>query len=304
VSVNAGKDCQNDPEFLALRSCSEASCDACQQGTTNPVCDLPDPIASGGSCVTLGSNGFNCNPITNQGCSDSQACRFSNQNGGTFFCSSLGNAQATCEGCNQANPCEAGNICSNGVCQAYCCDDSDCNGGVCNKQTFAGGKGVVGICKTKVFAGTDPCEEDIHEPNNTADTAADLGQVDDCSFNSVLVAEGALSEASDRDWYRLDFEDTIQCELNPTFQFTQGNGVRVCAYFKCKNGPTVAGQQVSCNGGDSASTTPFGPGCCSTDGNLTPNLNCQGDEESADVRVLVDVVDSNACIPYKLRYGF
>jgi hypothetical protein len=302
-----GKNCANDAEFKALQACSEASCKAeCFQGNGGPpVCSVTKPVASGGSCVTTGSNGFNCNPVNNSGCSSAgTACDINNNNNG-FTCYGGSNTQNLCGACGQNNYCQPGFTCLQGQCQAYCCDDGDCNGGICDKQKVAGaGKGVVGICSEPLFSGVDLCKADPHEPNNSAGAAKVLAPQDDCSFQNNLVITGSLSPSGDQDWFRADFVDTNQCPLEPIFRFQGNAGIRVCAYFKCKNGATTAGQQVQCSNSDTPSNNSFGPGCCTSDGNLTPQLNCTGDDDSAEVLVRVDTNGSNACLPYRIRYGY
>jgi hypothetical protein len=302
-----GKDCTNDAEVKALRACSEASCKAeCVQGNGGPpVCSVSKPVASGGACVTTGSNGFNCNPITGGGCFGGGSACDINESGTGFVCYGSGNTQNLCAACGSGgNFCQSGFTCIQGQCQAYCCNDGDCNGGLCDKQKIPGaGKGVVGICSEPLFSGVDLCTADLHEANNTANTAKVLAPQDDCSFQKNLVITGALSPSGDQDWFRADFVDTQQCPLEPIFRFQGNAGLQVCAYFKCKNGPTNAGQQVQCSQSDSPSGNSFGPGCCTTDGNLTPQLNCTGEDDSAEVLVRVDS-SSNACLPYRIRYGY
>ncbi|MDW8250447.1 MAG: hypothetical protein RMJ98_14215 [Myxococcales bacterium] len=208
-------------------------------------------------------------------------------------------------GQNDSNYCQSGFTCIQGQCQAYCCDDGDCNGGICDKQKILGpGKGVVGICSEPLFSGVDLCKADLHEPNNGLQEVKVLASQDDCSFQDNLVITRALASSSDQDFFRADFLDTNQCPLGPTFRFQGNSGIRVCAYFKCKNGMTTAGQQVQCNGGDAPSSNPFGPGCCTSDGNLTPELSCTGSNDSAEVLVRIDTTMSGACLPYRIRYGY
>jgi hypothetical protein len=136
-----GPSCQppGPPEAWAFINCEKASCSGvCPPPFGGPVmkaaCEAPLPPPSLGSCVTIGSPGIGCNPVTNGGCIDGAACDASD---GGYACYADGNVGGTCELCGYGNPldfCVGGHHCA-GVCARYCCSDADCGSrGHCDRK--------------------------------------------------------------------------------------------------------------------------------------------------------------------------
>jgi hypothetical protein len=107
-------------------------------------CTVPSGNPSGGTCVTTGpvndaGSGVECNPVTNAGCTGSDACDTNLDNGGNvigFVCFSPTGAAFTdalcnmCDDSTDALSCPAGQTCF-GFCARYCCTDADCGSGHC-----------------------------------------------------------------------------------------------------------------------------------------------------------------------------
>ena len=117
------------------------------------ACNAPAVAPSNGACAldNMGNLMFLCNPVTNDGCPDTQSCDVS---GFTNFECYQGNTAGICEACNQGAP--SGPFCQTGLtcyapdpnepqgagtlteCARYCCDDTDCDGATCVKSTADG----------------------------------------------------------------------------------------------------------------------------------------------------------------------
>lgn len=119
---------------------------------TGDACNPPEEPPSMGSCALDGAGNlaFLCNPVTNDGCGDSESCDVS---GFTDFICYSDNTAPLCGACDQSN--ENGPFCQKGgtcyapdpnepqgagtltQCARYCCNDADCGGANCTK-TFMG----------------------------------------------------------------------------------------------------------------------------------------------------------------------
>jgi hypothetical protein len=132
--------------FYALGSCAQESCaEACSTGPDfEPVCtNVPATAPSVGSCVTLGGTN-ECNPVTNEGCTEAGYACDLNQAGDGFVCYEPPNTQALCQMCG-ANEgwCAPGHTCA-GSCVRYCCTSDDCGpDGACDLEIL---DGVIGLC--------------------------------------------------------------------------------------------------------------------------------------------------------------
>ncbi len=98
------------------------------------------PVAPGpGDCVTVGTEFFACNPITNSGCGAGEAC---DEVGGKWQCVPGPHGHAICEPCTSAS-CKAGSTCDPTLgCIKYCCSNADCTPGVCQSYMGLGGLGT------------------------------------------------------------------------------------------------------------------------------------------------------------------
>lgn len=106
---------------------------------------LCKPIKLPAGCLLDPSFVALCNPVTNQGCGAAEACDFA---GGGFKCYAEGNigvAGAACEP-SKLEYCIAGSTCdaTSGMCQKFCCQDSDCAAGGC--VAFDDSLGTLGLC--------------------------------------------------------------------------------------------------------------------------------------------------------------
>ncbi len=99
---------------------------------------------------------YGCNPLTNDGCGEGQAC---DANYGTFRfqCFDGPNEVDLCDACGQADGfCAPGSTCLAGDCARFCCDDGDCGpDGVCDHDPLVDfGAGEVGLCLRAPAMGT------------------------------------------------------------------------------------------------------------------------------------------------------
>ena len=137
--------CNTNAQLGAINECAGALCpDECGGGGgAEPSCDAPATSPSMGSCVTI-AGGNECNPITNEGCTDPGAACDASEAG--FTCYPDGNVQALCDECGVTGSdyCMAGMTCV-GKCARYCCEDTDCGTGKCTKGVFA--DAAVGFCE-------------------------------------------------------------------------------------------------------------------------------------------------------------
>jgi hypothetical protein len=147
--------CLSAKPALALYGCLLQGCnDACSEGAPGPVCDLPAEAPSGGACAPSGE-AVACNPVTNEGCDEGEACDF---DAAGFRCFPGPNDVSGCEPCGpEVGFCRAGFSCLpsvtlgtagvevRGACARQCCDDGDCGAGVCGAYVEAGGA-KVGVC--------------------------------------------------------------------------------------------------------------------------------------------------------------
>ncbi len=128
---------------------------------TEPACDAPLVAPSLGACALENGSlpgAFACNPVTNEGCNDNEACDVAGMTG--FDCYA-GNTADLCEPCDQQA--SAGPFCTEGTtcfrpdgsgtlpsCARYCCDDGDCGGATCVKTSAGNAWFVqapdVGVC--------------------------------------------------------------------------------------------------------------------------------------------------------------
>ncbi len=152
---------------------------------------------------------------------------------------------------------------------------------------------------------------DEHEPNETPDAAWYLGTLDECSANS-RAASGVLASPDDVDWIRARGTDTVSlCTVDPELTTESGGAeVRSCLFIKCDRGTTTHNNDVTCLGAAADQVDPALPGyagCCTTgkDPNVRASLDCDGTNDSADLRVRVDsLAEAAACVDYRVALEF
>ncbi len=109
--------------------------------------------ASSTFATTVGVGGapptFGCNPLTNQGCDEGETCD-AEHGELAFVCYAGESTLAICASCGpDKGYCKAGATCFQGLCQKYCCTDSDCSSAArCDKGILSSfGMGEVGVCR-------------------------------------------------------------------------------------------------------------------------------------------------------------
>ncbi len=101
-------------------------------------------VGAGGAPAT-----FSCNPVTNEGCSATEACDTDYEHL-AFVCYSGDASLALCTPCGPAKAyCKSGSSCVGGLCLKYCCTDADCGtGATCDTKMLPKfGSGQVGLCR-------------------------------------------------------------------------------------------------------------------------------------------------------------
>lgn len=180
----------------------------------------------------------------------------------------------TCPPGSEGCPCEVGAACDDGL--------------MCNVRS--------GECIGEVA-----CEEPEGEPNETEDSAVDLGEIncgDDPSTTS-----GALSGV-DLDMFAVHGVDGFTCFSDPEIVVTADVPLRACVFFECDNGTA----SVDCPGNNEEATSPAGhPGCCGMSGAELSSHDCAGNfgnPDSGTIYARVSQGEDRVCTPYDLEYSF
>lgn len=152
--VYAGCTVEEAPPTNDDDATTQASAGSVQPSTssTGPASSVASSSSGSGSYVT-----YECNPVTNEGCSAGAACDVEVNNMAMtykFVCYGPPNENEVCEECgsNDLGWCQGGMTCitvgDEGACSKFCCDDGDCGDyGTCDKSVFTNfGSGEVGIC--------------------------------------------------------------------------------------------------------------------------------------------------------------
>ena len=208
----------------------------------------------------------------------------------------------------------AGPACADGDAISCTCPDGDAATQRCDDGAFGpcgpcgpsgpassssgqGGAGGAGGAGGTGGSGGDDCDDyGDGEPNEAESSAYDVGDLDDCDTDGLLVA-AVVAGASDADWYRYDGSDTFGCSVDPHRALaTDGIGLRLCKFIDCNDGD--AG--FDCPGGTTFESSPDGhPGCCGTEA-FALDPNCDGWSDDATVFVRVDSQGADVCAPYTL----
>lgn len=108
----------------------------------DPVCEPFEP-ASDGSCVTVGSGGYACNPVTNEGCDEAAGEACDRVNNAEYACITGAHDQDLCAACTETG-CKPGSTClgEDVGCARYCCTDEECMPGFCDVFGLVAGPGV------------------------------------------------------------------------------------------------------------------------------------------------------------------
>lgn len=155
---------------------------------------------------------------------------------------------------------------------------------------------LVGQCRD--CPSHDPCVDDGPEPNNSQGSATQLGQITDKDGDGGTVC-GVLGSVDDVDWFVFGGEDVPLGVVDPTRTLIATAGARLCVYAHCESGGTSVGCFL-----DTPDTAPGGDkGCCGV-GTVSPNINCDGLDDSATVWIKVEHTNGLACEEYQLDYHF
>jgi hypothetical protein len=250
-------------------------------GATNGslTCQICDPQAS--------TSNFSINAGT---CLINNTCYTSNQTNGSNVCQRCVPTTSKTQFTNSpaSTVCQAGDTCYN---------DAHCASGSCPARTFI---------------------QDGNEINDTYVNATFTRTSNECDDQGAT-GSGVLSGSGDDDWFRVNFtENTTFCAVDPYITAnTNGATAELCVYTKCSSG---VNDGVDCQDGSSSSSALAGSGyvgCCKTGINpgFHPSHDCKqpcsgflcidGDDDSADVRVLVQNLSSTAaCGSYSWSMHF
>ncbi len=128
--------------FVGAGGADGGATDAGHDAAPPPIeCNVDAPLGTG-ACITVGSAGFGCNPITNEGCNAGagEACDLTAN--GNFECVNGAHNLGACAPCSTGQ-CQAGMTCEiTPSCTKFCCDDTDCGQGICARPVNATGPGV------------------------------------------------------------------------------------------------------------------------------------------------------------------
>jgi hypothetical protein len=171
------------------------------------------------------------------------------------------------------------------------CDDGDCDTGLeCSEDD---------ICEP--IPACSELEEES-EPNDDEDSAPDGGDLGD-SNPTFQEVEGVLDGETQEDWYNWHCNDTPIGQFEMNHEIEAEEIVRVCMYLDCDNGndPTL-----DCPEDSVADTSPGGRlGCCTTETELSVvdfSCNDDGDDDSAEVYVVVADAPEDSCLAYTLGF--
>ncbi|MEO8877779.1 MAG: hypothetical protein ABI461_19455, partial [Polyangiaceae bacterium] len=157
---------------------------------------------------------------------------------------------------------------------------------------------------------TAPCVRDADEPNDTLQTTAFIGEIqDDPPPQSQLTKEVqrdvSLDTPADVDWFRATVHDT-GIGSNPIVSVTVGSGMEATVWFECASGKVVS--TVCQLGNDVTNDSDItSKGCGTIESNGTPaqltmttdcaNTDTDTDDGDAIVRVRRTTA-TQACVSY------
>lgn len=142
IQPGAGTSCAELPDAaLAFVACKLQHClESCPASFTfdraEADCDAPATAVSEGTCVTVGDDGIDCNPVTGEGCREGDNCVAT---AAGFVCAPADARRGTCAACGHSavDACASGHHCV-GQCARYCCDSEDCGSeGFCDPTFVA-----------------------------------------------------------------------------------------------------------------------------------------------------------------------
>ena len=230
---NLGEDCSTCPSDCTCpdgKGCEKGQCVDCQK-----LCD-----AVGMECGTLGT--CICGP-----CQEGYKCKANK---------CMPNCDWLCYGkqCGEVDGCKCGDL------KGECPQGEECVKGMCLKECgiLCEGKecGWGEDCFCAFCSGCDAChnnkcgpgaEADANEPNNTPETATDLGSTTDDDVQSARQVTGSIHDGDDIDWFKIKVKDTgLFNALTPVLDMTglaEDKDLVLMICYKCDKGD-LAGAEV------------------------------------------------------------
>lgn len=151
------------------------------------------------------------------------------------------------------------------------------------------------VTTTSGVGGAMTCDTS-DEPNDSEDTARDLGAINDCDSNGAQIAHSL--EVGDVDWFRYQGSDNFGCVVDPTRSLVTTGELRMCKFAECLEGEV----SVTCEDGSSPATSPnLHPGCCHTTG-FGMDVDCPGTDDDAIITIRFD--QNTTCADYVLDYHY
>ncbi len=171
-------------------------------------------------------------------------------------------------------------VCDNGL----CIDGYVCMGGSC--------------------MATMVCDGDGEVPGEAEDQPTPLDDIsdDDDEFHQV---PGVLSGAMDTDWYRYHGSDIVLHTAEPTVELlTMSAGMRVCQFIECDAGGVALTKLTCPDGTKFAISGNLRPGCCHSAGFTISDFDCDGQDESVQVFLRLDMPAEDTCVDYEFKTHF
>lgn len=167
-----------------------------------------------------------------------------------------------------------------------------------------GGAPTTTTATTTTGTGMMPCPDDA-EPNDTIDTAWDLGEITDSDSDGKDFL-GVIATGGDEDWFRYHGTDATGSTVDPTRDIAGTTNVVVCKYLQCDNGEAT---DFTCPMGTMAASEGTIQGCCwSDDLPHAIDLTCGSSALNADnatiwIKIASDGTQSG-CVEYLLTLHY
>lgn len=147
---------------------------------------------------------------------------------------------------------------------------------------------------------TATCQDTGAEPNDTEQTAKNLGTIDDCDGSGSSFS-GVINGPSDVDWYKYFAQDAFGCQVGPSRSVQFMAAARICKFVECQDGSSPS---VTCPAGTVGATSPEGrPGCCGSEG-FDMDLDCSSISDDTIMYIRIDDPNGADCTPYTVDYHY
>jgi hypothetical protein len=254
------------------------------------------PIACASNDDAVGSGGSSSSGTTDADSSTSLTTSSTNTSSSSASTSSTTSDDSTTTGTTAVDTgssdgpgSSSGADCPAGTIDCPCGADDTCDEGtVC----------VADVCEAAVACGIDG-----YEPNDSQDSAVDLGTLGDGDDPGSIAGE--LDHALDVDWFTYQGEDNVGLPpgVAPSRMVIANGGLRLCKFLACADDGADA--EVTCPPGSEAANAPGGqPGCCAPGSLSMSDFNCAGSvDDSAQVWIRIDQA-AEQCVEYTVNYEF